>query len=308
MRHRAEYIARINRVLDHIEAHLDEELPLERLARVAHFSPFHFHRIFGALMGERLQRFIQRLRLERAAVQLLFNPDRSVTEIAFDNGFASSATFARAFRNEFEHSASAWRKLGQTNRKMGKMDSKLSKGGRRLGSYVVDERKSTMTNDLNMKVEVRELAPQRVAYLRHIGPYQGDSELFGRLFGKLARWAGPRGLLGPDTKFLCIYHDNPTITAPDKLRISVCVPIPDDSEVSGEIGSMMVAGGSCAVGRVRIDVDQYADAWSALVGGWLPDSGYQPDDRPGMERYLNNPQQDPEHKHEVEICLPVRPL
>ena len=48
------YRKRINRVIFHIEAHLGEPLRLDDLARVAHFSPFHFHRIFAAFTGESL--------------------------------------------------------------------------------------------------------------------------------------------------------------------------------------------------------------------------------------------------------------
>jgi AraC family transcriptional regulator len=64
---RAEYLARIHRVTDYIERHLEERLTLERLAAVANFSPFHFHRVFTACVGESLYRFIHRLRLEKAA-------------------------------------------------------------------------------------------------------------------------------------------------------------------------------------------------------------------------------------------------
>lgn len=48
---------------------------------------------------------------------------------------------------------------------------------------------------LNKSVEVRELPATTVAYIRHIGPYKGDSKLFERLFNKLFTWAGPRGLV-----------------------------------------------------------------------------------------------------------------
>ena len=309
MTHRAEYVARINRVLDFVEAHLDEDLSLERLARVACFSPFHFHRIFSAMMGETLQRFIQRLRLERAAGRLLLDKTRSVTEIALDAGFSSSATFARAFRSEFGTSATSWRKGGAADRKMSKTDRNQGKESLGVAPYrVLQEGRATMTNALEMNVEVKELTPQRIAYLRHVGPYQGNQELFGQLFGKLAMWAGPRGLLGPGAGFLSIYHDDPGITDASKLRTSVAVTIGDDVEVDGEVGAMIVAGGKYACARFRIDPDQYGAAWDALMGGWLPDSGYQPEDGPPMERYLNQPDKDPEGKHEVEICVPVRPL
>ena len=306
---RAEYVARINRVIDFVEAHLHEELSLERLAHVACFSPFHFHRIFSAMMGETLQRFIQRLRLERAASQLLTHEKRSVTEIALDTGFASSATFARAFKSEFGMSATDWRKTDPADRKMSKTDRNSGKEPFGAPPYLdATEGRATMTNALKAQVEVKELTPQRIAYLRHVGPYQGDTELFGQLFGKLAMWAGPRGLLGPSATFVSVYHDDPGITDQSKLRTSVGVTVGDDVDVDGEIGAMVMAGGKYACARFRIDADQYAAAWAALMGGWLPDSGYQPSDGPPMERYLNQPDQDPEGKHEVEICVPVKPL
>jgi transcriptional regulator GlxA family with amidase domain len=50
---RREYAARMNRVVDHIQDHLADPLDLGRLAAIACFSPFHFHRLFRASMGRR---------------------------------------------------------------------------------------------------------------------------------------------------------------------------------------------------------------------------------------------------------------
>ena len=71
---RQEYAFRINRVIDYIEANIDVDLSLETLSGIANFSKFHFHRIFRAMVGETLNQFIQRIRLEKAAAQLIFNP------------------------------------------------------------------------------------------------------------------------------------------------------------------------------------------------------------------------------------------
>ncbi|MBD3275620.1 MAG: helix-turn-helix domain-containing protein, partial [Candidatus Marinimicrobia bacterium] len=109
---REEYNARINRVINYINQHLHEELTLKQLAGVANFSEYHFHRIFGAMTGEPLNRFIQRLRVEKAANMLLFNPKMSITEIALDCGFSGSSTFARSFRDMFGMTASEWRQGG----------------------------------------------------------------------------------------------------------------------------------------------------------------------------------------------------
>lgn len=73
---REDYTARINRVIDYIEANIDKDLSLEELANVAHFSPFHFHRIFSAMVGETLNGFTQRIRIEKAAAKLVLNPKK----------------------------------------------------------------------------------------------------------------------------------------------------------------------------------------------------------------------------------------
>src|SRR5262245_60251655 len=103
------YKERILRVLVHIQEHLDEALPLEALARVACFSPHHFHRIFGAMVGESVKEHVRRLRLERAAYRLQFS-DQPVTGIALDAGYETHESFIRAFRAMFGTSPSGFRK------------------------------------------------------------------------------------------------------------------------------------------------------------------------------------------------------
>lgn len=316
----SEYTSRINRVIDHIEEHLDEDLTLEELARVACFSPYHFHRIFGALTGETLCRFIQRLRVEKAARMLMHNPGLSITEIALDCGFSSSATFARAFRNRFDVSASEWREAA--DRKMGKTDRNDGQAVRK-GCEAIEITPAYLDphnnlhwriemkgeNTLEAEVEVKEVQPMHVAYLRHVGPYAGDEQLFERLWGRMMQWAGPRGLIRPpQTQSLTLYHDDPEVTPDDKLRLSICITVPEDTQPEGEIGTMTVPGGKVAMATFELRPDQYGDAWNAVYGGWLPGSGFQPDDRPAYELCLNDPKEHPEHLHQVAICVPVKPL
>lgn len=323
-RTRDEYTARINRVIDYIDGHIAQDLSLQTLARVAGFSPYHFHRIFGAMMGETLNHFIQRIRIEKAAAMLVHNPKTSVTMIAFECGFSGSAAFARAFREAFGMSASEWRSGGcLDDRKIGEPDSNLEQTLRKdrkdfdvsieySGDRTVTQRWRIVMkaeSPLHADVEVKEMPDLHVAYIRHVGPYAGDSELFERLFQKLFTWAGPRGLLRfPETKILSVYHDTPGITDDEKLRLDVCISVPEDTEVEGEFGKTTIPGGRYATARFEIAVDQYGDAWNAVFGGWLPESGYQPADGPCFELYLNDPKEHPEGKHIFEICVPVKPL
>jgi AraC family transcriptional regulator len=71
---------------------------------------------------------------------------------------------------------------------------------------------------------------------------------------------------------------------------------------------MIIPGGTFAVGHYEIDVHEYGEAWDKLMREYLPESGYQPDDRLCFELYLNDPEQHPEGKHIVDICEPVRPM
>lgn len=140
------------------------------------------------MMGDTLSRFIQRIRIEKAACELVHNHKKTITEITLENGFSSSSTFAHAFRESFGIRASTWRS-----------------GGHRLG----------------------------------------------RKNGKLNSNTGK---------------------------------------------------------DFEIDADGYETAWNAIYGGWLPESGYQPADGPCFEMCLNNPKEHPQHKHIVDICIPVKPL
>ena len=160
-----------------------------------------------------------------------------------------------------------------------------------------------------LRVDVMDVPAMHVAYVRHIGPYKGDTALFARLFDKLFTWAGARDLLNfPETKVLVVYHDNPEVTDESRLRTSVCITVFEETAVDGDVGKMNIQGGKYAVGHFELADDEYEAAWSALYGTWLPESGYQPDDRPTFEMYLNDPKEHPEHKAIVDIYMQVKPL
>src|SRR5215218_5823311 len=79
---------RIMRVLHHLQEHLDRDLSIDELARLASFSEFHFHRIFREIVGEPVAEHVRRLRLERAALELYYT-ERPIKQIAADVGYGS---------------------------------------------------------------------------------------------------------------------------------------------------------------------------------------------------------------------------
>jgi len=297
---RREYMGRINRVMDYVRENLSGDLRLETLARVANFSPFHFHRTYKSMTGETLNDFIRRMRVQRAASQLIHNVSESITQISCTCGYASPSSFAREFRQWFGVSASEFRAGGHES--LTRFRKQLEDEGHEFTNPIDLANRRT---DMVFRVEVKELPALHVAYIRHIGRYSDISEAFNRLM----RWAGPRKLLRfPETEILAIYHDNPDVTPIEQLRSDACITVPEDTKVKRDIGLMEVPGGSFAVAYVEIDVTQYGEAWDRLIGDWLPQSGYQPDERMCYERYLNDPEKHPRSKHIVEICEPIRPL
>jgi len=158
----------------------------------------------------------------------------------------------------------------------------------------------------NKNVEVKELPVMTVAYIRHIGPYKGDTRLFESLWGKLCDWAGAKGLMQqPDLKFLAVYHDDPENTKEDKQRVSVCMTVPLNTKVDGEFGKMEIEGGKYVVARFELAADEFVKAWDWVFSQWFPASGYKPDDGPCFELYPEEPK---DGKFIVDICVPVKSL
>ncbi|MCK5311504.1 MAG: AraC family transcriptional regulator [Desulfobacteraceae bacterium] len=316
-----EYISRINNVIDHIQTNLSGHLELATLADVANFSKYHFHRIFRAIMDEPLNRYIQRLRIEKAASQLIHNKKKTITEIAFDCGFSGSSSFARIFKETYKMSATQWRlkefnnsKIGQTKSKNRKPVSNSCKAID-VSTMYIDPVSNNLTWRIKMDnqdqiiAKVKEMPEMTVAYVRHVGDYKGNQELFGKLIGKLMKWAGPRGLLQEkNVQILSVYYDDPEITNDDKLKLDVCLTIPKDFEVDGEIGKMTISGGKYVVAHFELNTEEFSDAWNMLYKDWLPKSGFQPDDKPCYELCCNDPKEHPEGKHIVDICIPVVPM
>lgn len=278
------YRHRILRVQLFIQEHLDEELPLDRLAREAHLSPYHFHRVFGAMVGESLGSYVRRLRLERAAMMLKLG-DRPVTLIAFDAGYGTLEAFSRAFRQAFGVSPSRYR------------------SGRHAARIPLQSEPPTMDATTTFDVTISDEPPRLVAFLRHVGPY---AEV-GPTFQRLGAWAGPRGLLGPASEIIGLGWDDPEVTAPEKLRFDCCLVVPEGVGPEGEVGVRTIDGGPYAVLRVVGPYDLLPLAYRHLYGTWLPSSGREPKDVPPFEIYRNSPMDTAPERLVTDIYLALAP-
>jgi len=299
------YEQRLHRVVDYINAHLDEEISLENLAAHAAFSPYHFHRLFTALMGEPVAAFVRRLRLEKAASFLLADPGRSITEIALSCGFGSSAVFARAFREHFGQSASVWRVEYSKNRKKLRNDGKESSFATTYALPCWVPRGNQTEKETSVEVIVEEMAAMRAAYVRRMGAY---NESACAAWEALCRWAGPRGLLGPGHTWFSLSYDDPTVTAAEKLHYDACISIDEKTAIDDAVGVHEIAARRVARARYEGPAAGIAAAYLELYREWLPQSGFLPADQPPMDIYRPELGNAPERDHYVmDICIPVIP-
>ena len=307
---RQEYISRINRVMDYVDKHLDTSLSLNTLAEIANFSLFHFHRIFSFFTGETPNDYVQRIRIEKAAVRLQNDEKASISEIAYDCGFGSISLFSRTFRAYFGMTAKEYRRqekavFVQDNLRYGKNGHVISKNMQQEFDFEAHLCSVKLKNLIYMdtKIEIKEMPEMKVVYVRHTGQFNQ----IGKAYEKLMKWAGARGLLNfPETKTITLYRDDPSVTAIEKVRQDACITVSEDVKVEGEIGKSTIPAAKCAVGRFQIDAKGFEKAWSTMCS-WLSESGSQPDGN-AYELYYNSPEDDEQSKFDLEICIPVKPL
>src|SRR5262245_9402533 len=291
-----EYAQRINRVIDHLRGNLDRQMKLEELAKVACFSEFHFHRIFSAVSGETLNSFTNRLRLEKAA-RLLRYSDQSLTDIALDCGFSSSATFSRAFRASYDTSPRQFRKSGEI--KKSKICKELFSGQEYLLPMSAEEKR------VAFPVKLIDVPERQVAYIRVTNAFEMDRVL--AALNTLIEWAKSEGVFSEGTLF-GMSLDDPHVTPKHLYRYEVCLASSSPFECLEGISKMKMPAMRYATTRVSGDIRKVTTATDYFFRGWLVNSDYEPEHAPGLEVFLVKENAMDWSHFELELCIPVRKL
>ena len=288
---RSDYAMRLERVFRWLADHLDDTLDLARLAEVAAMSPYHFHRTYHAMQGETAAETVRRLRLHRAAVELITG-ELPVPRVARRAGYGSQEARTRAFKSAYGVPPARYRASF--------VPSPTLKGpSERKGPIGAEDAMDTTTTYL---ATIRDTPVLRVAALAHHGEYMN----IGSTFKRLMALAGGQGLIGPSTRSFGIYYDDPASTPREALRSDACITLPDGKTPSGELQLREIRGGRYAV---TLHVGPFAELhfpYTWLYGTWLPTSGEEPADAPSIEEYLNDARVVPPSELRTEIWLPLR--
>ena len=292
---RQEYIKRINDVLDFIEKNLDADLSLSSLSPKSHYSPFHFHRIFSAIIGETLNDYINRKRIERIASILLVGTDKSIKELAYNYGFNSESSFSRSFKKYYGISPSRFKSEGKN------ILSKIGIEPLTMEKYICSINNINKWIDMNAQIDIKELQEIKLAGIMHIGGF----EEMGNSYQRLMKWGAEKEALDmPNFKAITIYHDNPNVTQPSKVRYSTCVTINKNIKAEGEIRPLAIQKGIYAVGHFEIHANDFPKAWESLCV-WVIENEYEFRDGDYFEIYLNDHKTHPEQKFIIDLCIPL---
>ncbi len=287
----AAYRRRFRKVLDHVDAHLEEDLSVDALSEVAAFSKFHFHRQFSALFGYGVHRYVQLLRLRRAALQLAFRPRARILEIALASGYESHEAFARAFKKAVGQTPSAFR------------------AHPRWEAWHAAYDPLTTLRSLHMKpdhrpenVTIVDFPETRVAALEH----RGDPRRLGDSIRAFIAWRRGNGLPPRVSATFNVLYDDPTTTRPEAFRLDLCAATsrPVAENPFGVVGKT-IPGGRCARLRHVGSDDTLGEAVRYLYSTWLPASGEELRDFPLFVQRVRFFPDVPEAEAVSEVHLPL---
>lgn len=283
------YRTQINKAIQYIHANLDQHLKLVNIARASGFSPFHFHRLFSAFVGETPGMLIRRTRLERSVRELL-ETKKPIIQISTEFGFETHAAYSKAFKNYFGASPSTVRKQNSAPKHVEVNHQKIEK--RRV----------------KMEPRIVILPDQRVVYAEEKGVVARDfTKAADRAFDivvayltKSRQW----NLVG-DCLGICP-DDSDTTPLEDcrylggfKLKPNV------DFKESKVVKTMIFQGGKFAVFNHTGSYETLWQTWTAIYHDWLPSSGFQLMDVMPYEVYLDDKHKTPSEKLRTDIYIAI---
>jgi len=279
--------------LVHIQTHLDDDLKLEGLAR-AGVTPSHFSRSFTATVGESPRAYVERLRLERAAVLLVVRA-ASVLEIALESGFQSHETFTRAFSRRFGIAPSRWRH---------------GSGSHRVTADANDGRRRSLADELpegSLSPTTRTLRSLPVLFQRHVGPYD---EVPPTTWRDVQAAAARRGI-ATQGMLLGVAHDAPGLTEAARCRFDACLVV-DGPEAAAwrptnGVGTQVLPDGPFATTTYVGPYEGLASAYRVIVDRIVARTPrVEFVGLPAIESYHTTVINPEASLNETEIALPVR--
>ena len=283
---------RIQRAIDHIESHQNDELNIILLAEISAYSPFHFCRVFKAQMGESVMSYSTRIRLEASSIEVSLGKKQMI-DVAADAGFKTPSGFLKAFKKHFGTTPTEYKR---TN-------------------------KQAISNFQNIVMDKAEIVSRETAYVvytRETGDYYKSADIaWERLSNNLNKLEEKYKGLPPtaglefdpnSAELLGICYDDPEVTKEEKIRYEACIAW---SEVEIEFlkteqfNTKTIVSGKYAKALHKGSYETSDDCWYGLYI-WIEANGFEFRNEPSFEKYLNTTDEVKSSELLTEIYVPVR--
>ncbi|NVB37311.1 AraC family transcriptional regulator [Pseudenhygromyxa sp. WMMC2535] len=281
----------LERALRFVAEHLDERLTVAQIARVAHMSEFHFHRVFHDVVGESVARYVTRRRLEMAALRLAYEPARSVTEVALSSGYSSSSNFTKAFTGYFGCSPTHLRSGSPLPIEVGRLTQRFHRAfvPAELFTLPPEPSEEDLERELarwRERVRFETRAEQPLACLA--APEGYDLGALERTWVELIARATQLGLCHGEVDAWGIPHDSPHLSGLDRCRYHACVPCEAGAAVPEPLFAGAMPAGRYAVFSYQGAVSEVADAYRSIYSCWFRRSSVSPADFTPYDHYIGD--------------------
>ncbi len=291
------YRRRIDAVKSYVKQNLEFELTLDILARVASLSPYHFHRIFKTFTGESLGEYIQRSRIEKAAMALRSNPKMQLLDAALTYGYSSADGFRRAFKKVYGISPSKWnRHQPIQNRKIGREESKFP-------VYSEEELKE-FASHYCWAPEIYSMQKVSLGVVETADAYQNFDKI-NLNYERVWEWYESNIRLKDNAVFLGYSYDDPELTPIEKCSFYWAAGPTDSADLIDGMAAVNFPTQKVVRIRLRGKLSEEDLIWQYLYRVWLPGSQYEPANSPAIEFYCKPPHLSDWKEFDLWCCVPI---
>lgn len=281
---------RYKKLLSYIDEHFREDINIQKVEAVCHYSYRNINRIFEALHNETIGKYVKRIRLEKAAQYLKYS-EMPVSDIAYEVGFEDRAAFSKAFKNKYKLSPSAFRNSNESLRKSLQESLQINQ--------FVDREK--------LQFEIEYLPDFELLFLEYRGHYE-DAKTIDATWEKLFSYALKKEILSQHSILMTEIIDDNEISdnIHSRYNFALILEQPLSFPPEGLYRTKTHKRQKYAKFTHKGSDKSSAELYKKIYALWILDVALELVDLPTLEFYPNYEEDLPENELITEIYIPVK--
>lgn len=284
------WVESIQKAINYMEENLLEELSMEKIAKEANSSVFHFQRTFSILTDMSISDYIRRRRLTLAAQELM-NTDNKIIDLSYKYGYDTPEAFTKAFRKQHNLTPSEARKMQGKLQSYNRLIIQVSLKGAEPMKYKIVEKDSFQVVGLKRTYNCKngENTQGIPLFWDEVNEDGTDDLLFQLNNGAID------GVLG-----VCVADEN----FKDNSLIDYWIATSHVGEVPEKLEAIEIPASKWVVFEVHGPMpDAMQNTWKQIYSEWFPSNSYEQAGTPELEVYSNENPSSPDYYSEIWIPI-----